>query len=418
VPVPQVVGITVHITFAKRAYELSDRFRRLGSKVVLGGLHVLSCPDEAAAHADAISLGNGVETWPRILRDAEDNSLRAVYQADFRSPFSEEPIPSRELLSQHSYLTTASVMATRGCHNRCTFCYLSTSGLVQPYQTRRAEEVAAEIEASGQPYAVFLDNNLGAEKEYLRALCRALEPIGRIWSAAVTMDVADDPSLVEEMGRAGCTGVFVGFESLTDANIRDSRKRSPAAGDYSRRVRMFHEQGIQVNGSFVFGFEHDEPSVFERTVGWIEENRLECATFHILTPYPGTPLFRQFEREGRILTRDWDLYDTGHAVFRPKLMTASELEAGYAWSYDTLFSLRSIWGRRPVGFSAALSYLGMSVLYKKANPLWRFLIRHRLTSVAWRPLVEIARARHVLRRRNHARRMVSQSNPSLAAPGI
>jgi hypothetical protein len=129
------------------------------------------------------------------------------------------------------------------------------------------------------------------------------------------------------MALAGCTGVFVGLESLEDANLADARKKTPSAADYLRRVTLFHEHGIQVNGSFVLGFDHDRPEVFERTVDWIERARLECATFHILTPYPGTPLFRQMESEGRLLHRDWSLYDTSHVVFRPARMTPEHAEA-------------------------------------------------------------------------------------------
>ncbi len=164
-----------------------------------------------------------------------------------------------------------------------------------PYRLRDVEQVVAELKADGQPYAVFVDNNLGSRPEYLRELCRALKPLEIIWSAALTIDVTDDPSLVREMALAGCTGVFIGFESLNAGNIQDAGKRSPVPDDYARRVAILHDNGIQVNGSFVLGFDHDDASVFEKTVEWIEQNRLECATFHILTPYPGTPLFAQLD---------------------------------------------------------------------------------------------------------------------------
>ncbi|MGC4052091.1 MAG: DUF4070 domain-containing protein [Paludibaculum sp.] len=194
---------------------------------------------------------------------------------------------------------------------------------------------------------------------------------------------------------AGCTGVFVGFESLTDANLTDARKKSPTAADYARRVRMLHDCGIQVNGSFVLGFDHDGKDVFARTAEWVEENRLECATFHILTPYPATPLFRQMEAEGRLLHRDWTRYDTAHAVFRPKRMSPEELEWGYAWMYERLFSHSSIWRRRPSDWRAVAPYLGMSYLYKRSNWLWRFLIGQHWVSGVWRPLVEMTRRRHL-----------------------
>lgn len=251
--------------------------------------------------------------------------------------------------------------------------------------------------------AVFTDNNLGSDPDYLRQLCRALRSLEIIWSAAVSIDVTDDPSLVREMALAGCTGVFVGFESLQDENLRDAHKRTPLVADYARRVRILHDHGIQVNGSFVLGFDHDTPDVFGRTTDWIEANRLECATFHILTPYPGTPLFRELKSQGRLLHENWDLYDTSHAVFRPRHMTPDELEEGYAFCYRRLFSHRSIWQRRPRGLSAVPAYLAMCYLYKRANRLWPLLIRRRLTGRVWRPLVEISRRRHVKFRRRLAR---------------
>ncbi len=398
-PFPQVVGITVHLTFAGRAYELARWYRSRGAIVVLGGLHVLSCPDEAAPHADALAIGEGVRIWPEILGDVDAGTLKRIYRGSYLRPYRDEPAPRRDLLPEWGFLTTTSLIATRGCHNRCGFCYLSTGGLTMPYQVRDVEQVIAEFRADGQPYGVFIDNNLGSRPEYLRRLCRALRPIEKIWSAAVSIDVTDDPSLVREMALAGCTGVFVGFESLSDENLADARKKTPRTADYARRVAILHDHGIQVNGSFVLGFDHDREDVFARTVEWIEENRLECATFHILTPYPATPLFRQMEAEGRLLHQDWSQYDTSHVVFRPKYMSPERLAEGYAWCYRRLFSHRSIWRRRPVDRHAVVPYLAMSYLYKRSNFLWRLLIRHRLTARVWRPLVDATRRRHLRFRR-------------------
>jgi radical SAM superfamily enzyme YgiQ (UPF0313 family) len=401
-PFPQVVGITVHLTFARRAYALADWYRQRGARVILGGLHVLSCPEETAPHADALALGEGVHLWPRILRDVEAGTLCKVYEGSYRRPYRDDPPPRRQLLPRDGFLTTTSLIATRGCHNRCGFCYLSTDGLHMPYLVRDVEQVAAEFRNDDQPYAVFIDNNLGSRPDYLRKLCRALRPLEKIWSAAVTLDVTDDPSLVREMALGGCTGVFIGFESLANDNLTDAKKRSPRTEDYARRVDILHQNGIQVNGSFVLGFDHDRPDVFGRTVAWIEENRLECATFHILTPYPGTPLFRKMEADGRLLHRNWDLYDTAHVVFWPRHMSPEELANGYAWCYRRLFSHDSIWRRRPADLHAVLPYLAMSYLYKRSNRLWHLLIRHRLTARVWRPLVEWTRRRHIKFRRRLA----------------
>ena len=367
--------------------------------MVFGGLHVLSCPEEAAPHADAIAIGDGVQLWPSILNDIAHGRLARVYRADFSRPYRDDPAPRRDLLPRDCFLTTASMNATRGCHNRCGFCYLSTRDLHMPYLVRDVEQIVKEFRDDDQPYGVFTDNNLGSKPEYLRSLCRALQPLEKIWSAAVTLDVTDDPSLVRDMALAGCTGVFIGFESLSDGNLTAARKRTPRTADYSRRVAILHDNGIQVNGSFVLGFDNDGPEVFAQTVDWIEENRLECATFHILTPYPGTPLFRQLESENRLLHRNWDEYDTAHVVFRPKHMTPEQLIDGYGWCYAKLFTTASIWRRRPRDTAAVLPYLAMSFLYKRSNRFWRLLIKHRLTARVWRPLVEWNRKRHTRFRR-------------------
>lgn len=415
-PPPEVVGISVHLTFSQRAYALARHFRARGSRVVLGGLHVLSCPGECAPHADALAIGDGVQLWRRILEDVERDSLQPRYVADFDGSYRSDPAPRRDLLPRRSFLTTTSLNATRGCHNRCGFCYLSTTGLRMPYRVRDVESVVLEILDDGQPYAVFTDNNLGSDRDYLRRLCAALRPIERIWSAAVTIDVTDDPSLVRAMALAGCTGVFVGFESLADDNLRDARKRTPRAEDYARRVRLLHDHGIQVNGSFVVGFDHDRRGVFAELADWVEAARLECATFHILTPYPGTPLYRSLESEGRLLHRNWSLYDTAHVVFRPRHMAPEELAHGYAWLYQRLFSHASIWRRRPAQPAAVVPYLLMSTLYKRSNPFWYFLIRSRLTHLAWWPLVEATRRRHLGFRARLARASC-KSEKAAALPG-
>jgi radical SAM superfamily enzyme YgiQ (UPF0313 family) len=394
-PMPEVVGITVHLTFASRAFELARWYRSRGSTVVLGGLHVLSCPEECAPHADVLAIGDGVQLWPKILCDVEAGHPEPVYKAMYETDYRGDPSPRRSILPRKSFLTTTSLIATRGCHNRCGFCYLATEGLRMPYRMRDPAQVASEFLADGQPYGVFIDNNLGSNRSYLKDLCVALEPLQKIWSAAVSLDVTDDPSLIRSMALAGCTGVFIGFESLTDENLLDARKKTPRAHDYARRVRLLHDNGIQVNGSFVLGFDHDRKDVFCRTAAWVEENRLECATFHILTPYPGTPLFRRMRAEGRLLHCDWSLYDTAHAVFTPKHMSPVELEEGYAWLYRRLFSHASIWRRRPSDWRAVAPYLAMSYLYKRSNRFWGFLIKYDLVHTVWRPLVELTRVRHL-----------------------
>jgi radical SAM superfamily enzyme YgiQ (UPF0313 family) len=417
-PLPEVVAITVHLTFAARAYELAAWFRARGSRVVLGGLHVNTSPDEALPHADAISVGDGVQTWPAILRDVDEGRLQRRYDAPFDRDYDRDPPPRRGLIPRHAFLTTTSVIASRGCRNRCSFCYLATDGVHMPCAFRAPEDIARQIRADGQPMAVFVDNNLGANRSYLRRLCAALRPLDTIWTAAVTLDVTDDPPLVRQMSLAGCAGVFVGFETLNDENLVSARKRSPRAEDYGRRVRILHDHGIRVNGSFVVGFDGDRRDVFTTLAQWINATRLGCATFHILTPYPGTPLFRQMEEEGRLLHRNWALYDTSHVVFRPKHMAPEELQLGYEWLYRRLFSHSSIWFRRPAAPSEWPAYFAGACLYKHANRLWPFLIRHQLVHAAWRPLVELARRRHMGTRRRLLRAEPITHPDGMAPDGV
>jgi radical SAM superfamily enzyme YgiQ (UPF0313 family) len=190
---------------------------------------------------------------------------------------------------------------------------------------------------------------------------------------------------------------------LSDDNLAWAGKKTPRTKDYPRRVGILREHGIEVNGSFVFGFDDDRKDVFRTTVEWIEANRLECATFHILTPYPGTPLFRQLESEGRLLHRDWEQYDTAHVVFRPRHMSPEELLLGYDWTYRRLFSHASIWKRRPADWSSWPTYFAGCYLYKRSNRLWRMLIKRRLVHAVWRPLVELSRLRHLAFRLKLAR---------------
>ncbi len=348
-PMPEVVGITVHLTFAKRAYELADWYRARGVKVILGGLHVLSCPDECAPHADALALGDGVQLWPRILarcrsRQVCSRATSATYENDYR----DDPPPRRAILPRHSFLTTTSLIATRGCHNRCGFCYLATDGLRMPYRMRDPQQIAAEFPADDQPYAVFVDNNLGSRRDYLRALCDALRPLNKIWSAAVSIDVTDDPSLIRDMALAGCTGVFVGFESLD----RREPRRCPQEDAEDRRLRPPRAHPARQRNS---GERLVRARLRSRPQGRLRPHRGmdrgESAGVRDL-PHPDA-VSRRRRSSGRWKRKAASCIATGlcttpaHAVFRPKHMTPEELEHGYAWIYQRLFSHASIWRRRP-----------------------------------------------------------------------
>jgi radical SAM superfamily enzyme YgiQ (UPF0313 family) len=423
-PVPDVVGLTVNTAFAARAYALADDYRRRGARVVLGGMHVTALPDEARRHADVVVTGEGVAAWPGVLAGLRDGSLApgAVVHGSYRAPaYAASPRPRRDILPPGAFLTQAAVIATRGCPQRCGYCALATRGVEAPYQKRPVDDVLAEIDATGERFVVFTDNNLMADPAYGLALCAALARRRLLWTAALTIDAARHPRLVAAMAASGCQGVFIGLETLRDETLALQRKRTLPPSAYTDAIGRFHEHGIEVNGSFVFGFDADGPEVFDRTVDFIVAERLECATFHILTPFPGTPLFDALDAAGRILTRDWGRYDTAHAVFRPARMTPAELEAGYRHAYRRLYEWGTVLARRPRGggvLAEALhgaGYLAMTALYKKWDFVWRLLVPLRVTHAAWQPLVGLHLALGG-RRRGRATLMAPGPAASAARP--
>ena len=226
--------------------------------------------------------------------------------------------------------------------------------------------------------------------------------------------------MLEAAVESGLRSLFVGFETTSTANLIAHDKRQNVDRDYAAAIRRLHDLGVMVNASFVFGMDDDDPSVFERTVAWAVEHGVETATFHILTPYPATPLFRQMEGEGRLLHRNWDVYDTAHVVFRPKHLTVEQLSEGYAWCYRRLCSHRSIWRRRPRDWRAVPAYLAMAYLYKRSNLMWHLLIKYGLTSRVWHPLVECTRRRHLRFRRRLEAEDASQPVrcSAVVSPGV
>ena len=224
------------------------------------------------------------------------------------------------------------MISSRGCPHSCDFCYKSSFWGPHYYEPRPMIDIARELALMDDRLVFFLDDNLLANKRHARALFKVLRSFGIVWQAAASLDVANDPGYLDEAYSAGCRSLFVGFESLSPENMRGNNKMVNAATDYASACRRFHDAGIMINGSFVFGFDHDGPDVFRRTVEFAEENKILTASFHILTPLPGTPAFNRLEAEGRLLHRKWAYYDTNHAVFHPRRMTPEQLEAGHKQS--------------------------------------------------------------------------------------
>jgi radical SAM superfamily enzyme YgiQ (UPF0313 family) len=386
---PDLVGIEVYVTSARRAYAIADHYRARGAFVVLGGLHVTSLPEEAAAHADAIVLGPADEAWPRFLEDFRAGRAQRAYRSRVRTLAGVPPV-RRDLIRRDLYLVPNSLVVSRGCPHSCAFCYKDgffSGG--RSFYVQAVEDALDEIERLPGRHLYFLDDHLFGHSAFAGALFDGMRGMGRLWQAAGTVDSILRPGLLEKAAACGLRSLFVGFETLAAEGLRAQGKRQNLGRDYGEAVRRLHDLGVMVNGSFVFGLDEDDASVFERTVEWAVGQGIETATFHVLTPYPGTALFLRMEAEGRLLHHEWDLYDTRHAVFRPARMTPQQLEEGYWRAYREFYSWSAILrgaATKP-DFAGTMRHAAYAIGWKKCEPLWDVLIRARRVGRAL-PLLE------------------------------
>ena len=407
---PDLVVIQVYITSARRAYQIADLYRSRGSHVALGGLHVTSLPDEAAAHADTIFLGPGEDTWPQFLADLKSGTPARRYVSSQRTLLGVPPI-RRDLIDRPRYLVPNSIVVSRGCPHVCDFCYKVAffKGGKQFY-TQTIDDALAEIDRLPGRHLYFLDDHLFGSPPFAEALFDGMRGMRRVWQAAGTVkSVLEQPRLLEKAVDSGLRSLFVGFETVNSANLQEQRKYQNIGRDYDAAVARLHDLGVMVNGSFVFGMDHDGPDVFERTVEWAIQQGIETATFHILTPYPDTALHRRMEEEGRLLHREWDLYDTRHVVFRPASLDAGELERGYWRAYRDFYRWGSIFrgAAHNPDLRGALRHVAYAGGWKKFEPLWDLLIRSRQVLHAL-PLLEATL------RAGSARRLAPLSHPAEA----
>lgn len=379
---PDLVVIQVYITSAYRSYQIADLYRARGTYVVLGGLHVTSLPDEAAGHADTIFLGPGEDTWPEFLRAFRayrrgGSRPPARYASRRRSLIGVPPV-RRDLIRRARYLVPNSLVVSRGCPHVCDFCYKEAfykGG--RSFYTQTVDAALTEIERLPGKHLYFLDDHLLGNQKFARELFEGMRGMGRVWQAAGTVQSILVPGLLHKARDAGLRSLFVGFETLTPGNLRQAAKYQNLKQDYDQAIGTLRDLGVMVNGSFVFGMDEDDASVFGRTVNWAVSQGLETATFHIMTPYPDTALYQRIEAEGRLLHRQWNLYDTRHTVYQPRHLTPQQLEAGYWWAYQQFYTWPNILrGAQVKGtLGAGLRHLAYAGGWKRFEPLWDILIR-------------------------------------------
>jgi len=344
-----IVGISARTMFANRAYSISETYRKMGVKTVLGGIHPSMCPDEAIEHCDSIVIGEAEEVWPTLLQDAEDGHLRKIYNADRFAELNLFPTPNRSMLSKQKYLSDI-VQTSKGCPFDCEFCSVHVFD-GQRIRNRAIDQVIEDVKSINRSsvkykkkHAVFFaDDNIIANKKYARELFLALKPYHINWMCQASINISQEDELMELMRDSGCGAVFIGFESISEDNLVAMHKRVNQRHDYSEAIRKIQSYGILVHSSFIVGYDFDSPETLAELSAFIEESNLLMPLINILTPFPGTRLFKRLEEEGRIRHKDWSQYDSKHVVFSPLRMSPEELLAGYqsvvrtAYSFDSIF---------------------------------------------------------------------------------
>jgi radical SAM superfamily enzyme YgiQ (UPF0313 family) len=363
-----LVGITTLTPLVKRAYEVADRFQKRGVKVVLGGVHATFMPEEAKEHADAVVLGEAEVVMPKLIDDLERGTLQPFYHGEQLNPLQGLPIPRRDLLGRGYSPVFKVIETTRGCPNRCEFCAVPIIA-GRRYRTRPLSEIEAELSSlikKVNEYIFIVDDNVIAQKEHAKTLFELLKRFKVRWMGFATIDIAKDEELLKEAKESGCISLFIGFESLNKDNLEGPKRKFKGVEDLHGFIERIHSYGIGIQGSFIFGFDNDDPRVFKRTIEFVHQARIELPTYSVLTPFPGTPFWDRLNREGRIFDRDWSHYDMSQVVFSPRGMTPEQLQEGYLWAQKYSCAPRSILKRLLLGSRHHLGYflMGNFVLRK------------------------------------------------------
>ena len=343
-----VIAISFFSGFAPEAYLMAERYRTLGKTVVAGGPHVTFSPDEALLFFDSIVIGEAESVWGEMLDDAERGQLRDRYVGDAK-PLDGLPTPRYDLLPR-SFFVPRVIQATRGCPFTCSFCTVPT--LNPGFRTRPIAEVMKDIDYDKFPYwwqrkiVWFWDDNLTAKRKWIRELLQEMIPKRRWWLTQASMDIADDPKLLDLMKQSGCIGIFFGIESFGNESLQFAGKRQNKVSDYRRRIGELHKRGICVMAGFISGLDGDTPETIREMARQLDEIGVDVPFLSVLTPFRGTPDYKRYQDDGRLLEdRGWEYYNGYNVTFQPRLMTTAELLGAHRGLWQDAFSIRRSLGR-------------------------------------------------------------------------
>ncbi|MBS4026931.1 MAG: B12-binding domain-containing radical SAM protein [Clostridia bacterium] len=361
-----LVGITFHTPSANHVYEISAKFKSKGIPVILGGPHVTLLPKEAKNHADVIFVGEAEELWEKFCSDFEKGKYERIYRQEKIPVLENIPQSKKDLFHRRDH-SNGVLFATRGCPEKCDFCAL-TIMYKNKYRKRPIKEVASEFASFKGKVIIFWDDNIAGDIRYAKELFKAIAPAKKWWSSQAGIYAGKDEEFLELAAKSGCKQLFFGIESINQQSLNEVNKKCNQVEEYRSIIRKVHSYGISVQVGIIFGFDSDPKSVFQDTVDFLEEVGVQNATFNMLTPYPGTPLFNRLEREGRILTYDWSKYNGRvDVVYQPRMMSGAELLAGFNYANERFYTIKSIakrlyqppvglWWTLPLNLAYYLSY--------------------------------------------------------------
>ncbi len=348
-----LVGISAMTPAVNRAYEIARSFRARGITVIMGGMHVSKLPDEALLHCDSVIVGEAELLWDKALEDFKRGELKKIYRHENGYPsLANFPASNWNLYKGKKYLPVHFVETTRGCPHNCEFCSV-TDSFGGKFRNRPVDEVEKEIQGL-TPFegrftlknaVFFVDDNIIGNKTHAKELLERITPYRLKWMGQTSVNIAKNEDILSLCKKSGCIGLLVGFESLSQGNLKNMGKTFNTPDTYIDVIKKMHDYGIGVTGAFVFGFDHDDESVFDKTVEFVIKAKLDVCYFSILTPYPGTRVYAQMVQEGRLIDHDWSNYNTNHVVFKPKLMKPEKLLDGFHYALKESFSITSIFKR-------------------------------------------------------------------------
>ena len=369
-----LVMISFETSSAITAYKHCDAFRKRGSYVAVGGYHPTAMKEEALQHADTVIAGPAENSVPKFLHDFAEGHPGQYYR-DYNVCMADHPIPAREITTKKHTLGIPAVIADRGCFNNCRYCSMRTMWKSDP---RPVEGVIEEIKGLKSRLVIFYDPNFFGKREYALKLMRAMKPLKKLWACNATADFGYDEELMQTAYESGCRGVLIGLESMSSSSLGDAGKRFRQADKYKEIVDNIHAHGIAINGCFVLGFDSDTEEELRALPERVDSLGLDLCRFAVLTPYPGTRLYTDLDKSGRLITKQWDRYNQHNAVFTPANMTPERLNEIYREVWKRSFEWKRIFHRMRaspwrhkfyifilLGANMGFKFLGIDKKYKK-----------------------------------------------------